>query len=61
MYECCERLAGAEAESLLSQLRAVPKVPVAPYSDGPQVMDVVRRTIVRAGYDDALLDERRTG
>ncbi len=61
VYECCERLAGAEVEALLAQLRAAPEVPVAPHSDGPEVMDVVRRALVRAGYDEALLDERREG
>ena len=60
-YECCERLAGGEAEALLAQLRAAPEVPVAPHSDGPQVMAVVRRALARAGYDEALLDERREG
>jgi hypothetical protein len=61
VYECCERLVRAEAEALLSQLRAVPEVPVAPHSDGPEVMAVVRRVLARAGYDEALLDERREG
>jgi hypothetical protein len=54
VYECCERLAGTEAEALLAQLQAAPEVPVAPHSDGPLVMDVVRRALVRAGYEDAL-------
>jgi hypothetical protein len=61
VYECCEQLAGAEADALLAQLQAAPAVPVAPHSDGPQVMDVVRRALVRAGYDQALLDERHDG
>jgi hypothetical protein len=61
LYEGCERVAGAEAEVLLAQLQAALEVPVAPHSDGPHVMDVVRRALVRAGYDDALLDERREG
>jgi hypothetical protein len=61
VYECCEQLAGGQAEALLSELRAVPEVPVAPHSDGPQVMAVVRRALARAGYDEALLDERREG
>src|SRR5262245_3344548 len=51
VYERCEQLAGAEADALLSQLHAAPEVPVAPYSDGPQVMSVVHRALVRAGYD----------
>ena len=51
VYERCEQLAGAEADALLSQLHAASEVPVAPYSDGPQVMSVVRRALERAGYD----------
>jgi hypothetical protein len=50
VYERCEQLAGAEADALLAQLQAAPAVPVAPYSDGPQVMRVVRRALARAGY-----------
>jgi hypothetical protein len=61
VYECCERLTGAEAEALLAQLHAAPAVPVAPYSDGPHVMGTVRRALVRAGYDQGLLDEGRDG
>ena len=50
IYERCEQLAGAEADALLAQLQAAPAVPVAPYSDDPQVMSVVRRALARAGY-----------
>ena len=52
VYERCEQAAGAEADALLSQLHAAPEAPVAPYSDGPQVMSVVRRALARAGYHD---------
>ena len=51
VYECCEQLAGAEADALLAQLQSAPEVPVAPYSDGQQVMSVVRRALTRAGYE----------
>jgi Hemerythrin HHE cation binding domain len=51
VYERCEELAGAEADALLAQLQAAPAVPVAPYSDGPQVMSVVHRALARAEYD----------
>jgi hypothetical protein len=54
VYEGCEQLAGAEADPLLAQLQAAPDVPLAPYSDGPQVMRVVRRALARAGYELAL-------
>ena len=57
LYECCERLAGAEAEALLARLQAAPEVPPAPHADGPEVTDVVRRALVRAGYDAALMAE----
>jgi hypothetical protein len=50
VYERCEQLADTEADALLAQLQAAPEVPVAPYSDGPQVMSVVRRALERAGY-----------
>jgi hypothetical protein len=42
VYDMCEQLAGAEVDALLARLQAAPEVPVAPYSDGPQVMSVVR-------------------
>jgi hypothetical protein len=61
VYEGCEQLVGTEAEALLAQLRAAPAVPVAPYSDGPQVMDAVRRALVRAGYAEALPDAGHDG
>jgi Hemerythrin HHE cation binding domain len=51
VYEHCEQLAGTEVDALLAQLQAAPDVPVAPYSDGPQVMSVVYRALARAGYD----------
>lgn len=57
LYECCERLVDAEVETLLAQLQAAPEVPVAPHADGPEVMDVVRRALVRAGYDATLMTE----
>jgi hypothetical protein len=57
LYEYCEQLAGAESEALLAQLHAAPEVPVAPHADGPQVMDVVRRALARAGYDVAVITE----
>jgi len=61
VYECCEQLVGAEADALLAQLQESPAVPVAPYSDGSHVMDTVRRALVRAGYDQGLLDEGHDG
>lgn len=51
IYEQCERLAGAEIGEILERLRAFPEVAVAPHLDGPTVIEALRRTLARAGYD----------
>lgn len=60
VYATCERLTAAEADELLTRLRAAPEVPVATRvsTDDPKVIAAVRRALVRAGYDQALLDEK---
>jgi hypothetical protein len=50
LYEFCEQMTRDEAESLLSQLRSAPDVPVLPFNDKPEVLDVTRRALARAGY-----------
>jgi hypothetical protein len=50
VYEVCESLATDEAESLLSQMRGMRDVKLAPHVDGPQVMEAARRALERAGY-----------
>ncbi len=55
VYEVCEQLAGAEAETLLARLRAAPDVPVNPHVDSPLVHNAMRHAVARAGFDpDAL-------
>jgi len=49
-YEICDRLAGAEAEQLMTMLRATPEVGVLPHSDTPAVLGAVHRALERAGY-----------
>jgi hypothetical protein len=56
VYESCEELAGAEAQALLAELEAAPPVPVAPHADGPEVLDTVRRALVRAGFEVTLIE-----
>lgn len=51
VYTTCEQLVGAEADTLLAQLRAAAEVPVAQHADGPRVTDAVHRALARAGYD----------
>ena len=50
VYEVCERLAADEAESLVTEMRNLPDVKLAPHVDGPQVMEATRRALERAGY-----------
>jgi hypothetical protein len=54
-YAACERLVGAEADSLVAALAAAPAVPVKPHVDGPLVAEATRRALLRAGYDPAAL------
>jgi hypothetical protein len=55
VYEQCEGLAGAEADALLEQALATPRIPVSHWVDSPKVVASARRVLARAGYDPALL------
>ncbi len=56
VYEVCEQLVAAEAETLLARLRDAPEVPVHAHVDGPRIMDAARRALARAGYDLDIAD-----
>jgi hypothetical protein len=45
LYETCERLIAANADSILAQLRDAPEVPVAPHFDGPRVHEHIRNLL----------------
>ncbi|MBS0182979.1 MAG: hemerythrin domain-containing protein [Nitrospira sp.] len=49
-YDICDRLAAAEADQLVTRLRATPKVAVLPHSDTAAVLSAVHRALERAGY-----------
>ena len=49
-YEICDRLAGAEADQLMTRLRATPEVAVLPHSDTAAVLSAVHRALERAGH-----------
>ena len=51
VYELVDTLAGAEAESLLQQLRDTPPVPVLPHNERPDIIEATRRAVARAGYE----------
>jgi hypothetical protein len=50
VYEQCEEVAASEREQILHALRNAPEVRVAPYNDGPNVIDGIRRALATAGY-----------
>ena len=55
VYAACERLVGADCETLLSRLRAAPTPPLAANVDSALVRRASRQAVARAGYDpDAL-------
>ena len=51
MYEQCEALAGAEAESILAEIKNYREVKVLPHVDNAFVMEAARRTLLRAGFE----------
>jgi len=50
LYAQCERALGAEAPSVLAELRAARDIPPAAHVDGPRVADSIRRALAAAGY-----------
>jgi hypothetical protein len=51
LYDLCDRLTGQETDAILVRLRAAPDVSVMPHNDSIIVMETVRRTVARAGYN----------
>lgn len=51
LYEACERLAGEALDDLLAQVRSAPEVSPMPHKSDPHVFDVLRRVLLRAGYN----------
>lgn len=50
LYAQCERLLGAEADRVLTQLQTAPEVKVARHLDTAQVLEATRRALAKAGY-----------
>ena len=51
MYDVCEKLTEGETTKLLQQLEEVTEVPVHPYNTAGYVVDVAKRTLLRAGFN----------
>lgn len=41
LYEHCEELAGTEVDALVTRMRAMPQVPMAPHFDGPRAFAAI--------------------
>jgi hypothetical protein len=51
LYQLLEELAGAESDRMLSELIAAPDVLVLPHNEQPDVLEVTKRAVARAGYE----------
>jgi hypothetical protein len=50
LYQACDALLADQSEVIVGMLQSAPEVKLAPFNDGPQVMESVRRALARAGY-----------
>ena len=51
LYQLFETLAGAETESMLAELKAAPAVLVLPHNEQPDILELTKRAVSRAGYE----------
>ena len=51
LYQLFETLAGPETERMLAELKAAPAVPVLPHNEQPDILEVTKRAVLRAGYE----------
>ena len=51
LYLLLERLAGDERMKLFESMRSAPDIPVLPHNSRPDILEVTRRAVERAGYD----------
>ena len=51
LYPTCEALLAGESGDIVARLKSAPEVKLAPFNDGPQVMESARRALARAGHE----------
>ena len=51
LYETCDNLGAAQADTIVAKLRQAPPVRVAAYSEGRFVIEATCRALARAGFD----------
>jgi hypothetical protein len=56
-YERCERLATSDIETLRTAVDKAPEVPLAIRAQSSLLYDAARRSLVRAGFPETLLDD----
>jgi hypothetical protein len=50
-YLLLEQVARSEMNILLEKMKSAPEVPVLPHNERPDIIDVTRRAVARAGYE----------
>ena len=51
LYAACEQLIGNSVQKFMTRVHSFPDVPVMPHVQNPNVLEVTRRAVARAGYD----------
>jgi hypothetical protein len=51
LYDLCEQSPEEEIDSLMAKVRSAPDVGAMPHNSDPNVLNVVRRVLERAGYN----------
>ncbi len=51
LYDILERVAGSNADELLTRMQNAPEVPVLPHNEKPGALEAARRAVERAGYE----------
>jgi hypothetical protein len=51
LYETFETLAGPQAETILEELKAAPAVPVLPHNPKPELLELAKQALERAGHE----------
>jgi hypothetical protein len=51
LYETFEELAGPETDSMLEELKSAPAVPVLPHNSKPELLELAKQALARAGHE----------
>ena len=51
LYEIFEKLAGSETDSMLEELKSAPAVPVLPHNSKPELLELAKQALARAGHE----------